>query len=200
MKKTRQALMYLLMFTLLGVAVGCGGAMKWNKPPAMTIDKNKLYTATIKTNYGDIVIELLPKESPLTVNNFVFLSRKGFYNGVKFHRVVKDFVIQGGDPTGTGTGGPGYEFADELPPKRSYEAGIVAMANAGANTNGSQFFICSGYKSNNLNSIPYYTIFGKVTHGMDVVLEINNVPVTSSDSPTVDVHIGSVTIEEKAAS
>ena len=178
--------------------------MKWTSPPEMSIDQTKTYTATIKTNKGDIVVELFPSESPLTVNNFVFLSRAGYYNNVKFHRVVKGFMIQTGDPTATGSGGPGYKFADELPVKRSYEPGIVAMANAGANTNGSQFFICSGSTSKNLNSMPNYNIFGKVTSGMDVVSQIESVPVkkrTPNDRetslPTVDVHIDSITIEEK---
>jgi cyclophilin family peptidyl-prolyl cis-trans isomerase len=203
MIKTRRILACLLVIALLGIAVGCGGkSLKWNKPPAMTIDPERLYTATIKTNYGDIVIELLPKESPVTVNNFVFLARQGFYNGVKFHRVIKNFMIQTGDPTGTGRGDPGYKFNDELPVKRAYGPGIVAMANSGVNTNGSQFFICTGSQSKNLNYQPNYTIFGQVTAGMDIVLKIAAVPVTGSEpsSPTVDVHIDTVTIEEKAAS
>ena len=204
MLKTRRILAGLIVIALLGITVGCGGGktLKWSKPPAMSIDTDKQYTATLKTNYGDVVIELLSKEAPVTVNNFVFLARQGFYNGVKFHRVIKTFMIQTGDPTGTGRGGPGYQFADELPPKRSYGPGIVAMANAGSNTNGSQFFICTGSQSKNLNYQPNYTIFGQVTAGMDVVSKIAAVPVTGSEpsSPTVDVHIDSVTIEEKAAS
>jgi cyclophilin family peptidyl-prolyl cis-trans isomerase len=170
----------------------------------MSIDENKQYTATIKTNYGDIVVELLPKESPVTVNNFVFLSRQGYYNNIKFHRVVNGFMIQTGDPKGNGTGGPGYQFADELPIDRPYEPGIVAMANAGANTNGSQFFICTGSNSKNLNSYPDYTIFGVVASGLDVALEISQLPVKkryASDReismPTVDVHIDTIAIEEK---
>lgn len=192
-----------MVIAVLGIVVGCGGkTLKWNSPPAMAINPDHLYTATIKTNYGDIVIELFPKESPHTVNNFVFLAQQGFYDGVKFHRVVKGFVIQGGDPTGTGRGGPGYRFNDELPVQREYGPGIVAMANSGSNTNGSQFFICTGTKSKNLNMMPNYNIFGKVTIGMDVVLKIDAVPVTGSEpsSPTVDVHIDKVVIEEKAAS
>jgi cyclophilin family peptidyl-prolyl cis-trans isomerase len=163
----------------------------------MTIDQNKTYTATIKTNYGDIVIQLFPKEAPVTVNNFVFLARQGFYDGVKFHRVIKGFMIQGGDPTGTGMGGPGYQFKDELPTTRSYTKGIIAMANAGANTNGSQFFIM-------LADYPLaknYSIFGQVTGGQDVVDKIGNVPVddpnSQSPKPTVDVHINTITITEK---
>jgi cyclophilin family peptidyl-prolyl cis-trans isomerase len=175
---------------------------QWDSPPAMTIDQNKTYTAIIKTNYGDITVQLLPEESPIAVNNFVFLARQGFYEGVKFHRIMKTFMIQTGDPTGTGGGGPGYRFADELPPKHSYEPGIVAMANAGANTNGSQFFICTGEDSRNLNMYPNYTQFGRVTGGMDVVQKIASVPVRPDargelSQPTVDVHIVGVTIEEE---
>ncbi|MCJ7515161.1 MAG: peptidylprolyl isomerase [Dehalococcoidia bacterium] len=159
----------------------------------MTIDQNKEYTATIKTNYGDIVLELFPKDAPVAVNNFVFLARQGFYNGVKFHRVVNGFVIQGGDPTGTGMSGPGYSFADEEISK-DYVAGTLAMANAGANTNGSQFFITLSDLSGSLPK--KYTIFGQVTGGFDVVQKIGNVPVQGS-SPVKDVLINSITIEEK---
>jgi len=170
-----------------------GNAMQWSSPPPMTIDQNKQYTATIKTNYGEIVLELFPKDAPVTVNNFVFLARQGFYNGVKFHRVVKGFVIQGGDPTGTGTGGPGYRFADEKITK-DYVAGTLAMANAGANTNGSQFFITLTDLRGSLEK--KYTIFGQVTSGFDVVQKIGDVPVQGS-SPIKDVLIDSITIEEK---
>ena len=167
--------------------------MQWSSPPPMTIDQNKQYAATIKTNYGDIVLQLFPKDAPVTVNNFVFLARQGFYNGVKFHRVVKGFVIQGGDPTGTGTGGPGYRFADEKITK-DYVAGTLAMANAGSNTNGSQFFITL---VDLRGSLPKkYTIFGQVTGGFDVVQKIGNVPVQDS-SPIKDVIIDSITIVEK---
>lgn len=167
--------------------------MQWSSPPPMTIDQNKQYTATIKTNYGEIVLELFPKDAPVTVNNFVFLARQGFYNGVKFHRVVKGFVIQGGDPTGTGTSGPGYRFADEKI-TRDYVAGTLAMANAGANTNGSQFFITLGDLRGSLEK--KYTIFGQVTGGSDVVQKIGDVPVQGS-SPLKDVIIDSITIVEK---
>ncbi|MGB8707936.1 MAG: peptidylprolyl isomerase [Dehalococcoidia bacterium] len=170
-----------------------GSAMQWSSPPPMTIDQNKQYTATIKTNYGDIVLQLFPKDAPVTVNNFVFLARQGFYNGVKFHRVVKGFVIQGGDPTGTGTGGPGYRFADEKI-TRDYVAGTLAMANAGSDTNGSQFFITLVDLSGSLPK--KYTIFGQVTGGFDVVQKIGDVPVEGS-SPIKDVLIDSITIEEK---
>jgi cyclophilin family peptidyl-prolyl cis-trans isomerase len=172
----------------------------YSAPPPMTIDQNKQYTATIKTNYGDIVVELFPKDAPLAVNNFVFLARQGFYDWVKFHRVVKGFVIQSGDPTGTGMGGPGYKFADE-PVTRDYVPGTLAMANSGPNTNGSQFFITLADLSGQLPK--KYTIFGLVTSGFDVVQEIGNVPCKANPSlpgeisvPTVDVHINSISIEE----
>ncbi len=138
----------------------------------------------------------------MTVNNFVFLSKQGFYTGVKFHRIISGFMIQTGDQQGTGAGGPGYEFADELPPKYSYDPGIVAMANSGPNTNGSQFFICSGTQAKSLDSNPSYTQFGRVISGMDVVTEIQYLPVgkrsigdTETSTPKVDVYIISVTIE-----
>jgi peptidylprolyl isomerase len=165
----------------------------------MTIDQNKQYTATIKTNYGDIVLELFPKEAPLTVNNFVFLARQGFYDGIKFHRVIKGFMIQSGDPTGTGAGGPGYEFADELPTTLDYTTGVIAMANSGPNTNGSQFFIMLADYTN--GKLPKnYSIFGKVVTDQDVADSIGNVPVKTvngeNSSPTVDVHIDTVIITE----
>jgi cyclophilin family peptidyl-prolyl cis-trans isomerase len=168
--------------------------------PPMTIDVNKQYTATINTNYGDIVVQLFPKDAPLAVNNFVFLSRQGFYDGVKFHRIAKGFVIQGGDPTGTGSGGPGYKFPDETV-TRDYVAGTLAMANSGPNTNGSQFFITLSDLSGQLPKL--YTIFGIVTQGFDVVQKIGNLPVKynpqlqETSSPTVDVHINTISIEEK---
>jgi cyclophilin family peptidyl-prolyl cis-trans isomerase len=134
----------------------------------MRIDPNRTYTAHIRTNKGDIDIQLNPKEAPVTVNNFVSLAQDGFYNGLTFHRVVPGFVIQGGDPVGNGTGGPGYQFQDE-PVRRQYRAGTVAMANAGPNTNGSQFFICL---EDQPRLPPNYTIFGDVITGMDVVRSI----------------------------
>jgi len=170
--------------------------MSWPNPPAMTIDQNKQYTATIETNYGSIVLKLLPKEAPLAVNNFVFLARQGFYDGVKIHRIEKGFVIQGGDPTGTGSGTPGYRFADEKV-TRDYVAGTLAMANAGANTNGCQFFITLA----DVALPKAYTIFGLVTKGMDVVLKIGDLPTKAmpggTHAPTGDVHMVKVTIEEK---
>ena len=121
-----------------------GSAKQWSSPPPMTINENGSYTALMKTSMGNITIRLDPTQAPKTVNNFVFLSKQGFYDGVTFHRVIPGFMIQGGDPTGTGSGGPGYQFADELPHAGQYKIGSVAMANAGPNTNGSQFFIITG--------------------------------------------------------
>ncbi|HKV01678.1 MAG TPA: peptidylprolyl isomerase [Ktedonobacteraceae bacterium] len=143
-------------------------AKRYSTPPPMQIETNRTYEAVIKTNKGDIHLQLNPAEAPITVNNFVALARDGFYDGVTFHRVVPRFVIQGGDPTGTGSGGPGYKFQDELV-KRPYKAGTVAMANAGPNTNGSQFFICL---EDQPNLPPNYTVFGDTTAGMDVVRNI----------------------------
>jgi cyclophilin family peptidyl-prolyl cis-trans isomerase len=136
----------------------------------MVIDPKKKYTATFKTEKGDFVIELYAGQAPKTVNNFVFLARDHFYDGVTFHRVIKDFMAQGGDPTGTGMGGPGYKFADEFHPAlRHNSAGILSMANAGTNTNGSQFFITHGPTPHLDNR---HTVFGKVIKGMEVVLAI----------------------------
>jgi peptidylprolyl isomerase len=167
----------------------------------MTIDQDREYVATIKTNFDEIEVQLFPQDAPLAVNNFVFLARQGFYDGVKFHRVVKGFVIQSGDPTGTGAGGPGYKFADEEV-TRDYVAGMLAMANSGPNTNGSQFFITLADLSGSLPK--NYTIFGQVTGGFDVVQKIEDVPVTASaalggefSSPTVAVHIDTITIKER---
>lgn len=140
---------------------------QWGVPPPMAIDPKKTYRATIQTDRGDITLELYPQHAPKTVNNFVFLAREGFYDGVAFHRVIADFVIQGGDPTGTGRGGPGYRFEDEVKnnPLR-HETGVISMANAGPNTNGSQFFITHSPQPH-LDG--RHTVFGKVVSGMDVV-------------------------------
>lgn len=174
----------------------------YSAPPKMTIDTNKKYFATLKTTKGDMKIELFAGESPKTVNNFVFLARAGFYDGVRFHRIMKDFMVQTGDPNGDGSGGPGYAFEDELPPKHSYEKGMVAMANAGPDTNGSQFFICSGPECKFLDMMPNYTQFGRVVAGMDVLDRIASVPVGPSpfgevSDPREEVRIESVVIEER---
>jgi len=142
--------------------------------PSLVVDKNKDYSATIATTYGDIEVELYVKEAPLTVNNFVFLAQDGFYDGVLLHRVIPGFMAQGGDPTGNGTGGPGYKFDDEVSPRNvphRHAEGSLSMANAGLNTNGSQFFICYAPQSHLDGK---HTVFGKVTSGMDVVRKLKN--------------------------
>lgn len=167
----------------------------WKHSPEMAIDPAKSYTAVVKTSEGDITIELLPQEAPSTVNNFVFLAREGYYSNVIFHRVISGFMIQTGDPTGTGTGGPGYKFADE-PVRRKYTKGIVAMANAGPNTNGSQFFIVHGASA---PLPPNYTIFGEVTGGLDAVDAIATAPTKpggEGSKPQNPVKIESVEIRE----
>ncbi len=160
----------------------------------MCIDPDRRYTATMETSLGTITIALDPINAPATVNNFVTLARYHYYDGVVFHRVIKGFMCQGGDPQGTGRGGPGYTFADELPRPGRYEVGSVAMANAGPNTNGSQFFIVSGPSGVGLP--PQYSLFGKVVKGLDVVSAIESVPTGPGDRPRQDVVIESVTIEE----
>ena len=166
----------------------------FSSEPPMCIDTAKRYTATMSTSMGEIVIALDPVAAPKTVNSFVFLARYHFYDGLTFHRVISDFVLQGGCPQGTGTGGPGYRFDDELPKPGRYELGSLAMANAGPNTNGSQFFIISG--SAGMRLPPAYALFGKVVSGLDVVAAIDKVPTGRGDKPTSDVIINSVTITE----
>jgi peptidyl-prolyl cis-trans isomerase B (cyclophilin B) len=140
---------------------------QWSAPPALDIDTTKNYKASIETNRGTIELELYPQHAPQTVNNFVFLARQGYYDGVKFHRVIDDFMIQTGDPTGTGRGGPGYQFGDECKGNPlKHERKVISMANAGPNTNGSQFFI-THIATPHLNG--KHTVFGKVTQGADVV-------------------------------
>jgi len=169
-------------------------AKQYSAPPAMTIDESKSYSATLKTNHGDINIDLFASKAPVTVNNFVFLARDGFYNGVIFHRVIPSFMIQGGDPTGTGRGGPGYQFQDEFDPSLVFDReGILAMANAGPGTNGSQFFITCA-PTPHLNNA--HTIFGEVTSGQDVVQTIVAVPQNSSNRPNDDVTIETIDIQE----
>ena len=142
-------------------------AQQWSTPPAMQIDPKKGYTATIETNRGNIVVTLAPEHAPKTVNNFVFLAKEGYYDGVTFHRVINNFMVQGGDPTGTGRGGPGYKFEDETrgnPLKHGSK--VLSMANAGPNTNGSQFFITHSPQPHLDGK---HTVFGTVTEGADVV-------------------------------
>ena len=162
--------------------------------PEMTIDQNTSYTAEIKTNQGTITVKLLADEAPNTVNNFVFLAREGFYDGVIFHRVISGFMLQGGDPTGTGTGGPGYKFADELAAaqSRGYKLGTLAMANAGPNTNGSQFFIMHA----DYALPPHYNVFGKTIDGLDVVDKIGNTQTGPADRPVEDIIIETIEITE----
>ncbi|KRT62799.1 MAG: cyclophilin-type peptidylprolyl cis-trans isomerase, peptidylprolyl isomerase [Chloroflexi bacterium CSP1-4] len=160
-------------------------------PPPLAIDAAKRYTATLETSAGTMTAELLPGEAPLTVNNFVFLAGEGFYDGVVFHRVIAGFMIQGGDPTGTGSGGPGYRFRDE-PVRLGYKRGTLAMANAGPNTNGSQFFIMHA----DYGLPPNYTIFGRLTAGHDVLDAIATAPKGANDRPHDPVTIDTVTITE----
>ena len=164
------------------------------EPPPMCIDPAKSYTAVMDTSMGSITIALDAAAAPLTVNNFVVLARYHYYEGVIFHRIIEGFVCQGGDPTGSGRGGPGYRFADELPQPGSYELGSLAMANAGPDTNGSQFFIISGSDGTRLP--PNYSLFGKVTDGLDVVDVMQKVPTARNDRPLTPVTINSVTITE----
>ncbi len=166
---------------------------QYQAPPALAIDAARRYTATIETAAGAMVADLFADEAPATVNNFVFLARDGFYDGVIFHRVISGFMIQGGDPTGTGRGGPGYRFDDE-PVTRPYERGTLAMANAGPNTNGSQFFIMHA----DYPLPPSYTIFGKLTGGEEVVDAIAGAETGPNDRPAEPVAITTVAITESA--
>ncbi len=157
----------------------------------MQVDSAKKYTATIETTAGTMTAELFVEEAPLTVNNFVFLANENFYDDVIFHRVIPGFMIQGGDPTGTGRGGPGYRFNNE-PVKRKYSRGTLAMSNAGRNTNGSQFFVMHA----DYPLPPDYTIFGKLTAGEDVIDTIANGRTGAQDRPVEPVSIKSITITE----
>jgi cyclophilin family peptidyl-prolyl cis-trans isomerase len=159
----------------------------------MVIDPAKRYTAEMATSKGSLVISLDSIAAPATVNNFVFLARWHYYDGIVFHRIIPGFMLQGGDPEGSGRGGPGYKFADELPTPGRYEIGSLAMANAGPNTNGSQFFIVSGPDGTSLP--PSYSLFGQVVKGLDVVKAIESVG-SRSGAPSENVIIESVTITE----
>jgi peptidylprolyl isomerase len=162
-------------------------------PPPMCIDPEKRYTAEMVTSHGTMTIALDPFAAPNTVNNFVFLARYHYFDGVIFHRIIPGFVLQGGDPTGSGRGGPGYRFADELPKPGRYELGSLAMANAGPDTNGSQFFVISGPQGIGLP--PQYALFGKVVNGLDVVATVDAIG-TRAGTPKETVTIESVTITE----
>jgi cyclophilin family peptidyl-prolyl cis-trans isomerase len=165
----------------------------FTKPFDMCIDPAKTYTADVETDVGTFTITFDVTKAPKTVNNFVSLARYHYYDGIVFHRVIPDFVVQGGDPTRTGSGGPGYEFADELPKAGEYAVGTVAMANSGPNTNGSQFFVVTGTQGTSLP--PNYSLFGKVTAGMDVVKKIE-ADGTQGGTPKVTHKIVRVTVKE----
>jgi len=204
----------ILAFASLGLglalalsAAGCGGAsvtptqQKWATPPPVTLQAGSTYTADVATNYGSFTISLFAQQDPVTVNNFVFLAKNHFYAGNTFFRIIKTFMVQTGDPNNNGTGGPGYRFGDELPPPQAYGPGIVAMANSGPNTNGSQFFVCTGKDCATLP--PQYTQLGKVTAGMDVVQKIAAIPVgpnpvmnNEPSLPKQDAHITGITIHQ----
>ncbi len=166
---------------------------KFDAAPPMIIDPAKNYSATMVTSKGTLEMVLDAAAAPVTVNSFAFLARWHYYDGIVFHRVIPGFVLQGGDPTGTGAGGPGYRFDDELPKPGRYELGSLAMANAGPNTNGSQFFVISG--PDGMRLPPLYALFGKVVKGLDVVQAINDIG-TASGRPNEQVVIESVTIHE----
>jgi peptidyl-prolyl cis-trans isomerase B (cyclophilin B) len=166
----------------------------WPRPPEMEIDPSKRYSASIETSMGTIAADLFAAQAPNTANNFVFLARQGFFDGLTFHRVIPGFMIQGGDPRGTGQGDAGYAFADELDNDLRYRTGTLAMANAGPHTNGSQFFIVSGPRGEQLPK--KYSIFGVVTDGMEVVEAIAAIPTDPQDRPSTPVTIERVTIEE----
>lgn len=162
-------------------------------PPVMGIDPQKTYTATIQTDDGDIVLQLFADKTPNTVNNFVFLAREGFYDGVIFHRIIDNFMVQGGDPTGTGRGGPGYSFADEFHPELRHDGpGVLSMANAGPNTNGSQFFI-THVATPHLDG--KHSVFGRVTGGLDVLMAIPARDPAQAQAPAVAIK--TILIEEK---
>lgn len=174
-KQMTRTLLSMLLIGILLVSSGLlslscgGGVMRWTTPPAMTIDVNKTYTATIETEQGNLVIELFAKDAPMTVNNFVFLARQGYYDGCTFHRVIPGFMAQGGDPLGTGMGGPGYTFANEIS-SRKHIAGAVSMAHsAQPNSNGSQFFICY---TDLPNLDGGYSVFGQLISGWDIFLKL----------------------------
>ncbi|MFK7691914.1 peptidylprolyl isomerase [Paenibacillus sp. HJGM_3] len=177
---------------------------KWTSMPAMSIDPKKNYVATIDTTKGKFSVQLYAENAPKTVNSFVFLSKEGFYDNVKFHRIIKNFMVQTGDPAGNGTGGPGYTIPDEYAGTPfKYKTGTVAMANTGQpNSGGSQFFICMNDECGGLNSLPKYTIFGTVSEGFDVVQKIADTPVRAGargelSDPTEEVKIKSITVKEQ---
>ncbi|WP_425517683.1 peptidylprolyl isomerase [Paenibacillus oenotherae] len=177
---------------------------EWPEMPKMSIDTSKSYEAAFVTSMGEFKVELFAKDAPQTVNSFVFLAREKYFDGLKFHRVIRDFMIQSGDPQGNGMGGPGYNIPDELNNGHTYEEGVVAMANTSQpDSGGSQFFIGSGKDVEGLNNQPIYTIFGKVSEGMETIKAIASAPVGPGNSdmtdskPVQDITITSITIIEK---
>lgn len=190
------------------MTAGCGTAApgghhpSWSQPPAIALQPGAKYSAVVATNLGSFTVSLFADKDPVAVNNFIFLAKQHFYDGDKFFRIVQTFMVQTGDPNNNGTGGPGYRFGDELPPPVPYAPGIVAMANSGPNTNGSQFFVCTGQDCSNLNQTPNYTQLGQVTTGMDVVQKIAAIPTTTNPStgeqsvPKQDAHITGITIQQ----
>jgi cyclophilin family peptidyl-prolyl cis-trans isomerase len=176
----------------------------FRRPPEMTVDPSATYVATMRTSCGTVQMELYPDVAPIGVNSFVFLANQGYYDGLTFHRIVADFVIQGGDPEGTGSGGPGYEFENETSERLTFaDGGMLAYANSGADTNGSQFFITLGPAPQlDPTGDTSYTIFGKVTKGMDVVQRIGAVPTVDNgggevSTPTQPVYIESIAVDER---
>jgi cyclophilin family peptidyl-prolyl cis-trans isomerase len=170
------------------------GDKVYSRAPEMQIDVDKTYVAKFETNRGNFEAELYSKDAPKTVNNFVVLSRDGFYDGLTFHRVINDFMIQGGDPNGDGTGDPGYKFEDEINIHK-LEKGILAMANSGVDTNGSQFFIVTKDATDWLDG--KHTAFGRIVSGLENVMKIQELPVGENDKPIDSVIINKITIEEK---
>ena len=202
--RSKLALVLLPLVAML--VIGCGGDadVRRVENPTPTndggfkltgVDQSKLYFATIKTNHGSMIIELLGKEAPKTVNNFITLSRDDFYDNLIFHRVIPRFMIQGGDPSGNGTGGPGYKFEDEFDNSLKFDqTGLLAMANAGPNTNGSQFFITTAPAPHLTGK---HTIFGRVLDGQHVAEAISRVTTGPRDKPLEDVVIEDIEIEER---
>ncbi|OMF38251.1 peptidylprolyl isomerase [Paenibacillus sp. FSL H8-0548] len=212
-RKKVRFLCLIAIVTAVALLAGCGKSdsravsrnstetlaktVSWDKMPEMQIDLDKSYVAKFQTTKGDFTVKLFADESPVTVNNFVFLAREGFYEGLTFHRIIESFMVQTGDPNGNGTGNAGYFIPDELGTDIKYEKGIIAMANnSRPNSGSSQFFICTGPDADNLNREPNYSIFGKVVSGMNVVEEISKTPL-KNDIPTETIIINSIEIVEQ---
>jgi peptidyl-prolyl cis-trans isomerase B (cyclophilin B) len=192
----RSVLVFALALAVAPAALAQAKKKTWDKEPEMKIDVNKVYVARMDTTEGPIVIELYPKQAPHHVNSFVFLANEGFYDGVIFHRVIPGFMIQGGDPTGTGTGGPGYQIKQEFNPTKHTRGVLSAARSADPNSAGSQFFLMHGDAPHLDNQ---YTAYGKVVEGIEVVDKIVNAPANAQDRPNNPASIKSIKIEEKAA-